>query len=120
MDIEDDKTAIEDAVPQTEKDAYSVDELIEKLDDITCLVELALLIIMGVTFPFWLGAFLSDDVSEGIKAFLWIVIPLIVIIYIILSSNFLNKHKLFQLIAAWIGFLALYTCIVIFIVLCVA
>lgn len=115
MDVETDKTAVEDL--PCEKDAQIKTIIIEKIDSITCFIESVLLIIWGVTFPLWGWAFLSDDVGEMLKAFLWIVIPLIAIIYIILSSNFLNKNKSFQLIAAWIGFLALYTCIVIFIVL---
>ena len=117
MDIETDKTAVEDL--PCEKDVQIKTIIIEKIDNITCLIESVLLIIWGVTSPLWGWAFLSDSVRYRLKAILWIVIPLIAIIYIILSSNFLNKHKLFQLIAAWISFLALYTCAVIFIVLCV-
>ena len=114
MDIEDDKTAVEGEALQSEKKSYSVDKLIEKLDIITCGIEFALLVILVLTPPLWLMALISDNVDAIYKILLGIVGLLILLIGVILFTDSLEKHKLFQLIASWVGFLAIYTCVIIF------
>ena len=115
MDIEDDKTAVEDETLQSEKKSYSVDTLIEKIDIITRGIALALVAILFLAQPLWLMALISDDVDEIYKILVGIVCSLILLISVILShKGSIQKPKLFPLIASWVGFLAIYTCVVIY------